>query len=116
MAEKKETEAEAEFLLVVGGAAALMIFAAVFGFAPGMLVLSILQLVFEIGLDKGQMWTFSIIASFTIFGGIWLFVKEIELSSFIYGGVSLTTIVLCAILFFGFKVESIALSLQLFFG
>jgi hypothetical protein len=99
-------------------------------FSPGMLLVTVIRRVFSLSLDIGQMWVFSILSSFLIFGTFWSVLSAVSrystvkkdnppssvLALVLYLGLSLLIMILGLILYFGFHVTFPAQVLQSLFG
>ncbi len=57
---------------VAGCILVLVLLALVFIFSPGMLLMAVAQSQFDLGFDRGQMWTFAVLVSVAVFVAILL--------------------------------------------
>jgi hypothetical protein len=110
-----------ELILLLVGALLCIILAVIFGaivliVSPGMLIMSILKAKFAIGLDYGQMWTFSIVMSVAIYIACWFKTKSASTATVIYTVLCAILAVFFLIAHFGFKAQFPTTFLDYFFS
>jgi hypothetical protein len=117
---KKSNPEDAKFFLGLLLLVSLLICA----FSPGMLIMSIIKCAFSLNLDRGQMWTFSVLLSIGMIGVIELVAVKLGLDTVensLTVGIGLYAVIcvfiLCSFLvaYFGFKIKFIRKAFSFFF-
>ena len=117
---KKSSPEDAKFFLGL----LLLVSLLVCAFSPGMLIMSVIKYAFSLNLDRGQMWTFSILLSIGMIGLIELVAVKLRIDTVensLTVGIGLYAVI-CVFLFcsslvayFGFKIKFIRKAFSFFF-
>ena len=128
MAEKKQPSALEQLIALAGAAViivvAIAIAAAAVVFAPGIALVAACGSFFRLTLDRGQMWTFSVLASIASFAVMYLAVAtlgterggRLRSSTTIYIVIATIIVILGAISHFGFHAMFFARALNSLYG
>ncbi len=94
-------------------------------FSPGILFVAVLKASLHIALDKGQMWTFSILSSVLFFSAVFGVVRRFSVAKdnhslaftcLGYFGVAFSIVVIGLICYFGFHVQFFARAVSWLYG
>ncbi|GAK50686.1 hypothetical protein U14_01919 [Candidatus Moduliflexus flocculans] len=86
-----------------GGSSGIILLLLIFVFSPGMLVMSLIKVAFNLTLDGGQMWTFAVIISILLFGTLCGIFKDMAKAAVYYFSTSGIIVVVFLLCHFGLK-------------